>query len=208
MIGGLSRTATAALRQLLDAGTLSNLPAGFKQRGVRVRDEAAPIQPGEFKDVDAPGGNLRDAFFPLPYKEPSPTLLNLLGVVVQAGQRFASIADMQVGDGNQAAAVGTTVALSRTWFKSHVAIHKRCYAAMKSEFKLLSKVVAQYLPPEYPYDVIGGARNIKQTDFDDRIDIIPVADPNIFSMSQRISCTNTITNCNIKSTTTQHVSNL
>ena len=110
MIGGLSRTATAALRQLLDAGTLSNLPAGFKQRGVRVRDEASPIQPGEFKDVDAPGGNLRDAFFPLPYKEPSPTLLNLLGVVVQAGQRFAAIADMQVGDGNQAAAVGTTVA--------------------------------------------------------------------------------------------------
>ena len=104
MIGGLSRTATAALRQLLDAGTLSNLPAGFKQRGVRVRDEASPIQPGEFKDVDAPGGNLRDAFFPLPYKEPSPTLLNLLGVVVQAGQRFAAIADMQVGDGNQAAA--------------------------------------------------------------------------------------------------------
>ena len=111
MIGGLSRTATAALRQLLDAGTLSNLPAGFKQRGVRVRDEASPIQPGEFKDVDAPGGNLRDAFFPLPYKEPSPTLLNLLGVVVQAGQRFAAIADMQVGDGNQGAAVGTTVAL-------------------------------------------------------------------------------------------------
>ena len=119
MIGGLSRTATAALRQLLDAGTLSNLPAGFKQRGVRVRDEAAPIQPGEFKDVDAPGGNLREAFFPLPYKEPSQTLLNLLGVVVSAGQRFAAIADMQVGDSNQAAAVGTTIALIRTWFKGH-----------------------------------------------------------------------------------------
>ena len=191
MIGGLSRTATAALRQLLDAGTLSNLPAGFKQRGVRVRDEAAPIQPGEFKDVDAPGGNLRDAFFPLPYKEPSPTLLNLLGVVVQAGQRFASIADMQVGDGNQAAAVGTTVALLERGSRVMSAIHKRCYAAMKSEFKLLSKVVAQYLPPEYPYDVIGGARNIKQTDFDDRIDIIPVADPNIFSMSQRITLAQT-----------------
>jgi hypothetical protein len=120
MIGGLSRTATSALRQLLDAGTLSNLPAGFKQRGVRVRDEAAPIQPGEFKDVDAPGGNLRDAFFPLPYKEPSQTLLNLLGIVVQAGQRFAAIADMQVGDGNQGAAVGTTIALLRAWFKSYV----------------------------------------------------------------------------------------
>ncbi|BCV03131.1 MAG: hypothetical protein CM15mV61_470 [uncultured marine virus] len=120
MIGGLSRTATAALRQLLDAGTLSNLPAGFKQRGVRVRDEASPIQPGEFKDVDAPGGNLRDAFIPLPYKEPSQTLLQLMGIVVGAGQRFAAIADMQVGDGNQAAAVGTTVCIIRTWFKSHV----------------------------------------------------------------------------------------
>jgi hypothetical protein len=191
MIGGLSRTATSALRQLLDAGTLSNLPAGFKQRGVRVRDEASPIQPGEFKDVDAPGGNLRDAFFPLPYKEPSPTLLNLLGVVVQAGQRFAAIADMQVGDGNQAAAVGTTVALLERGSRVMSAIHKRCYAAMKTEFKLLSKVVAQYLPPEYPYDVIGGQRNIKQTDFDDRIDIIPVADPNIFSMSQRITLAQT-----------------
>jgi len=191
MIGGLSRTATAALRQLLDAGTLSNLPAGFKQRGVRVRDEASPIQPGEFKDVDAPGGNLRDAFFPLPYKEPSPTLLNLLGVVVQAGQRFAAIADMQVGDGNQAAAVGTTVALLERGSRVMSAIHKRCYAAMKSEFKLLANIVSKYLPPEYPYDVVGGARNIKQTDFDDRVDIVPVADPNIFSMSQRITLAQT-----------------
>jgi len=191
MIGGLSRTATAALRQLLDAGTLSNLPAGFKQRGVRVRDEAAPIQPGEFKDVDAPGGNLREAFFPLPYKEPSQTLLNLLGVVVSAGQRFAAIADMQVGDSNQAAAVGTTIALLERGSRVMSAIHKRCYAAMKDEFKLLSKVVSQYLPPEYPYDVVGGARNIKQADFDDRIDVIPVADPNIFSMSQRITLAQT-----------------
>ena len=191
MIGGLSRTATAALRQLLDAGTLSNLPAGFKQRGVRVRDEASPIQPGEFKDVDAPGGSLRDAFFPLPYKEPSQTLLNLLGIVVQAGQRFAAIADMQVGDSNQQAAVGTTIALLERGSRVMSAIHKRCYAAMKSEFKLLAKVVAQYLPPEYPYDVVGGARNIKQTDFDDRVDIIPVADPNIFSMSQRITLAQT-----------------
>jgi hypothetical protein len=191
MIGGLSRTATAALRQLLDAGTLSNLPAGFKQRGVRVRDEASPIQPGEFKDVDAPGGSLRDAFFPLPYKEPSQTLLNLLGIVVQAGQRFAAIADMQVGDSNQAAAVGTTIALLERGSRVMSAIHKRCYAAMKSEFKLLSKVVSQYLPPEYPYDVVGGARNVKQSDFDDRIDVIPVADPNIFSMSQRITLAQT-----------------
>jgi hypothetical protein len=191
LIGGLSRTATSALRQLLDAGTLSNLPAGFKQRGVRVRDEAAPIQPGEFKDVDAPGGSLRDAFFPLPYKEPSQTLLNLLGIVVQAGQRFAAIADMQVGDGNQGAAVGTTIALLERGSRVMSAIHKRCYAGMKDEFRLLAKVVGQYLPPEYPYDVIGGQRNIKQADFDDRIDVVPVADPNIFSMSQRITLAQT-----------------
>ena len=191
MIGGLSRTATAALRQLLDAGTLSNLPAGFKQRGIRVRDEAAPLQPGEFRDVDAPGGNLRDAFMTLPYKEPSPTLLQLMGIVVQAGQRFAAIADMQVGDGNQGAAVGTTVALLERGSRVMSAIHKRCYAAMKNEFKLLTKIVAQYLPPEYPYDVVGGQRNIKQTDFDDRVDVVPVADPNIFSMSQRITLAQT-----------------
>ena len=191
MIGGLSRTATAALRQLLDAGTLSNLPAGFKQRGVRVRDEASPIQPGEFKDVDAPGGSLRDAFFPLPYKEPSATLLQLMGIVVGAGQRFAAIADMQVGDGNQQAAVGTTIALLERGSRVMSAIHKRLYAAMKKEFKLLGTVIAQYLPPEYPYDVVGGARTIKQIDFDDRIDIVPVADPNIFSQTQRISMAQT-----------------
>ena len=191
MIGGLSRTATTALRQLLDAGTLANLPAGFKQRGVRVRDEASPIQPGEFKDVDAPGGSLRDAFFPLPYKEPSQTLLSLMGIVVGAGQRFAAIADMQVGDGNQGAAVGTTIALLERGSRVMSAIHKRLYAAMKKEFRLLGKVISQYLPPEYPYDVVGGARTIKQLDFDDRIDIIPVADPNIFSQSQRITMAQT-----------------
>jgi len=191
MIGGLSRTATAALRQLLDAGTLSNLPAGFKQRGVRVKDDAQPIQPGEFKDVDTPGGNLKDAFVFLPYKEPSATLLQLMGIVVQAGQRFASIADMQVGDGNQSAAVGTTVALLERGSRVMSAIHKRLYVGLKSEFKLLAKVFATYLPPEYPYDVVGGQKNIKVADFDDRIDVLPVADPNIFSMSQRISLAQT-----------------
>jgi len=191
MIGGLSRTATSALRQLLDAGTLSNLPAGFKQRGIRIKDEAQPIQPGEFKDVDAPGGNLRDAFFPLPYKEPSPTLLQLMGIVVQAGQRFAAIADMQVGDGNQGAAVGTTVALLERGSRVMSAIHKRLYSSLRQEFKTLAKVFKTYLPPEYPYDVVGAARNVKLTDFDDRIDIIPVADPNIFSMSQRITIAQT-----------------
>ena len=187
MIGGLSRTATAALRQLLDAGTLSNLPAGFKQRGVRVKDDAANIQPGEFKDVDTPGGNLKDAFVFLPYKEPSQTLLQLMGIVVQAGQRFASIADMQVGDGNQQAAVGTTVALLERGSRVMSAIHKRLYVGLKQEFKLLAKIFGESLPPEYPYDVPGASRNIKATDFDERVDILPVADPNIFSMSQRIS---------------------
>jgi len=187
MIGGLSRTATAALRQLLDAGTLSNLPAGFKQRGIRIRDDAQSIQPGEFRDVDAPGGNIRDAFMMLPFKEPSQTLLSLMGVVVQAGQRFASIADLQVGEGNQQAAVGTTVALLERGSRTMSAIHKRIYAALKQEFKLMSRVFKLYLPQEYPYDVVGGQRMIKQTDFDDRVDILPVADPNIFSQTQRIS---------------------
>ena len=191
MIGGLSRTATAALRQLLDAGTLSNLPAGFKQRGVRVRDDAQSIQPGEWRDVDAPGGSLKDSFYNLPYKEPSPTLLQLMGIVVQAGQRFAAIADMQVGEGNQSAAVGTTLALLERGSRVMSAIHKRLYVAMKQEFKLLSKLFATYLPPEYPYDVVGASRNVKQTDFDERVDILPVADPNIFSMSQRITMAQT-----------------
>ena len=191
MIGGLSRTATAALRSLLDAGTLSNLPAGFKMRGIRIRDDAQSIQPGEFRDVDAPGGNLRDAFMTLPFKEPSATLLQLMGVVVQAGQRFASIADMQVGEGNQQAAVGTTVALLERGSRTMSAIHKRLYASLKNEFRLLARVFKLYLPEEYPYDVIGGQRMIKQADFDDKIDIIPVADPNIFSQTQRISMAQT-----------------
>jgi len=191
MIGGLSRTATTALRQLLDAGTLSNLPAGFKTRGIRVRDDAQPLQPGEFRDVDAPGGNLRDSFMPLPFKEPSPTLLQLLGIVVAAGQRFASIADMQVGDANQQAPVGTTVALLERGSRVMSAIHKRIYAALKQEFVLLSEVFKTYLPPVYPYDVVGGTREIKSADFDARIDILPVADPNIFSQTQRITIAQT-----------------
>ena len=191
MIGGLSRTATQALRQLLDAGTLSNLPAGFKMRGIRVRDDAQPIQPGEFRDVDAPGGNLRDAFMPLPFKEPSATLLQLMGIVVQAGQRFASIADMQVGDGNQQAAVGTTMALLERGSRVMSAIHKRLYAGLKNEFELLAKVFSTYLPPVYPYDVVGGTRQIKAADFDDKIDVLPIADPNIFSQTQRINLAQT-----------------
>jgi hypothetical protein len=187
MIGGLSRTATVALRQLLDAGTLSNLPAGFKTRGVRMRDDAQPLQPGEFRDVDVPGGNIKDQFMTLPFKGPDQTLLQLLNVVVGAGQRFASIADMQVGDGNQGAAVGTTVALLERGSRVMSAIHKRLYVGMKNEFKLLAQVFKTYLPPVYPYDVPGASRQIKVADFDDKIDILPVADPNIFSQTQRIS---------------------
>ena len=191
MIGGLSRTATSALRQLLDAGTLANLPAGFKSRGIRVRDDAQPLQPGEFRDVDAPGGNIRDQFMTLPFKEPSAVLLQLLGVVVGAGQRFAAIADMQVGDMNQQAAVGTTVALLERGSRVMSAVHKRLYVGLKQEFKLLAQVFKTYLPKEYPYDVVGGQRQIKLTDFDDRVDILPIADPNIFSQTQRISLAQT-----------------
>ena len=191
MIGGLSRTATAALRQLLDAGTLANLPAGFKARGIRVRDDAQPLQPGEFRDVDAPGGNIRDSFMQLPFKGPDQTLLQLMGLCVQSAQRFAAIADSQVGDMNQAAAVGTTVALLERGSRVMSAIHKRLYVGLKNEFKLLSEVFKTYMPPEYPYDVPGAQKNIKVADFDDRIDVLPVADPNIFSQTQRISMAQT-----------------
>ena len=190
MIGGLSRSATTALRQLLDAGTLSNLPAGFKARGLRIRDDDQPFQPGEFRDVDAPGGNIKDQFQLLPFKEPSTVLYQLMGYCVEAGQRFATIADMQVGDGNQAAAVGTTIALLERGSRVMSAIHKRCYYSMKSEFKLLAEIFKTYLPPVYPYAVHNADRFVKVKDFDDRVDVIPVADPNIFSLSQRITLAN------------------
>ena len=190
MIGGLSRGATSALRQLLDAGTLANLPAGFKSRGIRIRDDEQPFQPGEFRDVDAPGGNIKDQFQILPFKEPSGTLFQLLGFVVQAGQRFAAIADMQLGEDKQNRAVGTTIALLERGSRVMSAIHKRCYYAMRQEFRLLSKIFSEYLPPVYPYAVYGADRAVKIQDFDDRVDVIPVADPNIFSMSQRVTLAN------------------
>ena len=186
MIGGLSRGATSILRQLIDAGTLSNLPAGFKARGIRIRDDDVPIQPGEFRDMDAPGGSLREALMPLPFKEPSGTLLNLLGMLVDAGRRFASIGDMQVGDGNQEAPVGTTVALLERGSRVMSAIHKRLHYSQRIEFNLLAGLFRDYLPPQYPYMTANGDQSVKQSDFDDRIDIIPVSDPNIFSMSQRV----------------------
>ena len=186
MIGGLSKSATSILRQLIDAGTLANLPAGFKARGLRIRDDDEPLQPGEWRDVDVPGGALRDALLPLPYKEPSGVLSNLLGVLVDSGQRFANIADMKVSDMNQDAPVGTTLALLERGSKIMSAIHKRLHYAQKIEFKLLARVFSETLPSEYPYDVVGANRQIYAQDFDDRIDVLPVSDPNIFSMSQRV----------------------
>ena len=186
MIGGLSKASTSIVRQLIDAGTLANLPAGFKTRGIRIRDEDSPIQPGEFRDVDAPAGNLRDSIQPLPFKEPSGTLLNLLGLLVQSGQRFASIAEINVGEGNAQAPVGTTLALLERSTKVLSAIHKRLHSAQKKEFDLLATIFAKSLPPVYPYAVSGGNMQIKQTDFDDRVDVFPVSNPDIFSTSQRI----------------------
>ena len=190
MIGGLSRTATQSLRQLLDAGTLSNLPAGFKSRGIRIRDDDQPFQPGEFRDVDAPGGNIKDQFQILPFKEPSATLYQLMGFVVDAGQKFAAITNMDVGNDMQNRAVGTTVSLMERGSRVMSAIHKRCYYSMRKEFRLLSKVFATYLPPIYPYSVYGADRAVKQSDFDERVDVIPVADPNIMSMAQRVTMAN------------------
>ena len=187
MIGGLSQAATQALRQLIDAGTLKNLPAGFKSRGMRVRDDDQPIQPGEFRDVDAPGGNIRDQFFNLPFTEPSPTLYNLMGFVVQAGQKFAAITDNNIGNDAQNRAVGTTMAMMERGSRVMSGVHKRCYYAMRLEFKILARICAESLPPVYPYDVYGGPREIKQLDFDNRVDILPVADPNIMSMAQRVT---------------------
>ena len=185
-IGGLSRTATAALRQLIDAGTLSNLPAGFKARGLRIRDDDDPLQPGEFRDVDAPGGAIRDSLMPLPFKGPDQTLFNLLGFVVEAGQRFATITDLKVGDGNQQAAVGTTIAMMEQGTRVMSAVHKRLHYAMRQEFKILARVMSESLPQQYPYTVPGGDETIMREDFDDRVDVVPVSNPNVFSQAQRI----------------------
>jgi hypothetical protein len=190
-IGGLSRTATAALRQLIDAGTLSNLPAGFKARGLRIRDDDDPLQPGEFRDVDAPGGAIRDSLMPLPFKGPDQTLFNLLGFVVQAGQRFATITDLKVGDGNQQAAVGTTIAMLEQGSRVMSAVHKRLHYAMRVEFKMLARVMSESLPQEYPYSVEGAESAVMASDFDDKIDVVPVSDPNMFSQAQRIALAQT-----------------
>ena len=187
LIGGLSKTATAALRQLLDAGTLSNLPAGFKAKGARIADQDNPIQPGEWRDIDVGGAELQQNMLPLPYKEPSQTLFALLGFCVDAGRRLASIADMQVGEGNQMAQVGTTLALLERGTQVMSAIHKRLHYALKEEFELLAEGFGMYLPDEYPYDVPGASRKIKKSDFDNLVAVQPVSDPNIFSSAQRLT---------------------
>jgi len=191
LIGGLSKAATSSLRQLIDAGTLANLPAGFKAKGARISDEDDPHQPGEWRDIDVGGADLKASLLPLPYKEPSQTLFALLGFTVDAGRRLASIADMQVGDGNQGAAVGTTIALLERGSMVMSAIHKRLHYAQKLEFEMLARGFADFLPDEYPYDVPGASRKIKKQDFDNMVAVLPVADPNIFSTAQRITLAQT-----------------
>ena len=186
MIGGVTKSATAILRQLIDAGTLANLPAGFKARGLNIQRSDDPVQPGEWRDVDTPGGTIRDAFMPLPYKEPSPTLANLLGLLVESGQRFASVMEQNTGDGNSQAPVGTTVALLEKGQKVISSIHKRMHYAQRSEFKILKRLFGEYLPPEYPYQVQGAQQTVFAEDFNNSVDVIPVCDPNIFSTTQRI----------------------
>ena len=190
MIGGLSRASTSILRQLIDAGTLSNLPAGFKARGARIRDDETPLNPGEFRDVDMVGMDLRQAIMPLPFKEPSQTLYSLLGTLIDSGRRFASMADMKVGEMQGNAPVGTTMAIMERGTKVMSAIHKRLHYSQKVEFKILARIFA-IGAPVYPYQVPGAPPEIKQTDFDQRIDVLPVSDPNIFSMSQRIALAQT-----------------
>jgi len=191
MIGGLGRATTSILRQLIDAGTLANLPSGFKARGIRIRNDDEPLRPGEFRDIDAPGGSIRDSIIPLPFKEPSGTLAQLLGSLIEGGRRFVSIADQQVSNMSQDMPVGTTVALLERGMKVMSAIHKRLHYAQKTEFRLLARIFAENLPPVYPYEVFGAPAEVKAQDFDGRVDILPVSDPNIFSMAQRVTLAQT-----------------
>ena len=185
MIGGLAKSATSLLRQLVDAGTLSNLPGGLKTRGLRIKGDDTPIMPGEFRDVDVPGGVIRDNITFLPYKEPSSVLYQLLGNIVDEGRRFASMADMKVADMNQNAPVGTTLAIMERAMKVQSAIQARIHASLKQEYKILARLIRDYTSPAYPYETEEGTE-IKAEDFDDRVDVIPVSDPNASTMSQRI----------------------
>ena len=184
MVGGLAKSATSILRQLVDAGTLSNLPGGLKTRGLRIKGDDTPIMPGEFRDVDIPSGTLRENITFLPYKEPSSVLYSLLGNIVEEGRRFASQADMKVADMNNEAPVGTTLALLERSMKVQSAVQARLHASMKKELKILAGLVKDYGPLEYPYEIKG--KDLTAQDFDDRIDIVPVSDPNAGTMAQRI----------------------
>ena len=191
MIGGLAQASTSILRQLIDAGTLSNLPAGFKSRGARIRDEDNPLQPGEFRDIDVAGTDIRSSLMTLPFKEPSGTLYNLLGTLVDAGRRFAAMADMKIGEMSGETPVGTTMAIMERGTKVMSAIHKRLHYSQKIEFKLLAKVFADtmQLYPYMPSTEFGP--EVFAQDFDARVDVLPVSDPNIFSMAQRIALAQT-----------------
>ena len=184
LIGGLAKSATSILRQLIDAGTLSNLPGGLKARGMRIHDNHTPINPGEFRDIDVPSGSIKDAIMTLPYKEPSGVLYQLLGSIVEEGRRIASVADLQVGNMNPEAPVGTTLALLERSMKVMSGIQARVYAAIALELKLIARIINRDMPEEYSYVVDDDANRAQ--DFDGRVDVIPVADPNAATMAQRV----------------------
>ena len=184
LIGGLAKSATSILRQLVDAGTLSNLPAGLKARGLRIKGDDSPLMPGEFRDVDVPGGAIRDSITFIPYKEPSSVLYQLLGNIVEEGRRIGSVADIQIGDMNNQAPVGTTLALLERSMKVMSGVQARLHAAMKNELRILAKIIHDYMPEEYAYEMDGDFD--RKEDFDGRIDVIPVSDPNASTMSQRV----------------------
>jgi len=185
LIGGFAKSATSIMRQLVDAGTLSNLPGGLKSRGLRIKGDDTPIAPGEFRDVDVGSGALRDNILPLPYKEPSATLYNLLGTIVEEGRRFAATADMKISDMSAQAPVGTTLALLERMLKVMSAVQARVHYAFKQELQLLAAIIRDYTDDDYDYDPLSGERHAKQADYD-MVEIIPVSDPNAATMSQRV----------------------
>jgi hypothetical protein len=185
LIGAFAKSGTSILRQLVDAGTLSNLPGGFKTRGLRVKGDDTPIAPGEFRDVDVPSGTMRDNILPLPYKEPSQTLFALMNQIIDEGRRFAAAADMKVSDMSANSPVGTTLAILERTLKVMSAVQARIHYAMKQEFRLLKKIIADYTPDEYTYEPIEGSRRAKKSDYD-QVNVIPVSDPNAATMSQKV----------------------
>jgi hypothetical protein len=185
LIGAYAKSGTSLIRQLVDAGTLSNLPGGFKTRGLRVKGDDTPIAPGEFRDVDVPSGTMRDNIMPLPYKEPSQVLMSLLNQIVEEGRRFANTADLQISDMSSQAPVGTTLAILERTLKVMSAVQARVHYSLKQELKLLKKIIAEYTPEEYNYEPDEGSRFAKKSDYDD-VDVIPVSDPNASTMAQKI----------------------